>query len=418
MAEPKPDERMPADLRALGQMVAERHADLLAELDLVDDAARAVERAPRRKRASRRAAIFGAAGLAACVAAVVLVFALRRPAAAMTFVAAGTEGAAGVWLDADDRELPLTFSDGSTVLTQPGSRLRVGELSADGAELELERGVIAASVRHREHTRWRFRVGPFSVQVTGTRFDASWDPDTQSLEVSMQDGSVRVSGPRLVERTLVAGQRLRFSLERTATAPATPHETPGAHEAPTAALVPSESTEAASPLLAAPTTPTHEPTGRATPLPRAASWDSLAEQGDYDEGFRAAEREGFDALCRSLPAHSLLELGDTARFARRDDRAEQAYLAVRARYPASNSSARAAFDLGVIARGDARVRWFESYLAEAPNGPLAREALGRLIELRVAAGDRAAARQHAARYLASFSDGPHAGLARELLDRQ
>ncbi len=387
-------DRMPEDLRALGQMVATHNEQELAGLGVVEAAARSLIRVPRRGR--RRSAFVAVGAVVATAAAAAAVFALTRPAPPMTFVAAGSAGAVGEWLHASPSELPLMFSDGSSLLSETGSRLRVGELTPDGAAVELERGTIAVSVRHRERSSWRFRVGPFALLVTGTRFDASWNPETQSIEITVHDGSVRVSGPQLPEQSLVAGQQLWLSLERS----------PAARETPTSSPPPAVADPGAAPNTRAvrPAAPRPDP-----------SWNELAQRGDYEAGLSVAERVGFESLCRSLPAHALLELGDTARFARRDDRAEQAYLAVRERFASSASSARAAFDLGVIARGSERARWFESYLQEAPDGPLTREALGRLIELGVGAGDRAGARRYAERYLRSFPEGPHAGLARELL---
>ncbi len=60
--------------------------------------------------------------------------------------------------------------------------------------------------------------------------------------------------------------------------------------------------------------------------------------------------------------------------------------------------------------GDA-IDWFETYLREEPGGPLAEEALGRILEL--SAPD--AARGAAARYLARYPDGSRAALARSLI---
>jgi hypothetical protein len=66
------------------------------------------------------------------------------------------------------------------------------------------------------------------------------------------------------------------------------------------------------------------------------------------------------------------------------------------------------------AHGEA-ARWFEVYLRERPRGDLAREAAGRLIEARLGARDRPAARAAARAYLARYPDGPHAALARATL---
>src|SRR4029079_116567 len=97
--------------------------------------------------------------------------------------------------------------------------------------------------------------------------------------------------------------------------------------------------------------------------------------------------------------------------------AAQAYRAVRDRFPGSNEAARAAFSLGRIAHDgpgadpSAAARWFATYLAEAPQGSLAEEAAGRLIEARLEAHDRGGARDAAERYLRRYPGGPHAAVA-------
>ena len=116
----------------------------------------------------------------------------------------------------------------------------------------------------------------------------------------------------------------------------------------------------------------------------------------------------------------MLGLGDTARLAGDSARAKQAYLAVRRRHPGSGAASVAALALGRIAFDHdasfaAAARWFETYLAEQPDGSLAREAAGRLVEAREREGDRVAAGAAARHYLSRWPDGPHAEKARSLL---
>jgi hypothetical protein len=79
----------------------------------------------------------------------------------------------------------------------------------------------------------------------------------------------------------------------------------------------------------------------------------------------------------------------------------------------------AAFALGRIAfdqRADfgGATRWFRTYLAEQPEGRLARDALGRLMEARSRVGDAAGAQVEARKYLDRYPSGPHAEMARRL----
>ena len=75
----------------------------------------------------------------------------------------------------------------------------------------------------------------------------------------------------------------------------------------------------------------------------------------------------------------------------------------------------AAYLLGRNAPPAGAVKWFSAYLAEQPNGALAIEASGRLIEANEAAGDVKAARNAAKHYLLRYPDGPHAQLAKRVL---
>jgi transmembrane sensor len=115
----------------------------------------------------------------------------------------------------------------------------------------------------------------------------------------------------------------------------------------------------------------------------------------------------------------VLLLGDTARLSGHAADARRAYAEVRNRFPGSAEAAQAAFALGRLAlRSDedraAAERWFETNLRERPNGPMAGVALGRLLELRLARGDRAGAEAAARDYLRRFPDGPYAPAARKL----
>jgi hypothetical protein len=137
--------------------------------------------------------------------------------------------------------------------------------------------------------------------------------------------------------------------------------------------------------------------------------------GRYNEALAAAERAGFAQEIERASSQDLAALADAARFAARPALARQALLAQRRRFGVRGSSA---FVLGKIAAdqqgavADA-VRWFETYLREDPNGSLAEQALGRILELRK--GDPASARPTAERYLARYPTGAHAALARSLI---
>jgi len=362
----------------------------------------------RRRWTSARAIVLGLAGLAAATAVVVW---WRLP---VTF-RVGPDGPAGRLGDlieaAGTAPVPLRFSEGSSIVVGARGRLRVLAADAGGARLLVERGPADVAIRHRPRrgTRWQLEAGSFRVLVTGTRFHVDFSPERQTLAIDQQEGAILVSGPCLPEPLRVeAGQTARLSCLPVASPPADePASTApapiGTRAAPVAA--PAAAAVAASPPLA--------------PATRVG-WRELIAAGRYAEGLRAAERAGFARACQSAAESELAALADAARFSGRQARAVEALQALRRRYPRSEAAATAAFALGRIAfeQGgsyDAAVRWFSTYAAERPSGPLIGDAVGRLMEARQRAGDRAGARADAERYLGRFPEGPYAGFARAIL---
>lgn len=149
-------------------------------------------------------------------------------------------------------------------------------------------------------------------------------------------------------------------------------------------------------------------------------WVRLARNKRYEEALGAARTVGIAHLCRTSGADRLWLLADAARFAGDAGVSRQALVALRERFPKRGLAARAAFLLGRAAfaaqRGDWGASWFGAYLAEAPGGTLATEAAGRIIEAHVGSGRHEAARAAARAYLSRHPKGPHAALARDLID--
>jgi hypothetical protein len=149
------------------------------------------------------------------------------------------------------------------------------------------------------------------------------------------------------------------------------------------------------------------------------AWRKLALQGKLREAYANADAAGFGPACEGANAADLLLLGDAARLAGRPDRVSEALLRLRRRFPNDPRSAAAAFMLGKVAfeRGGSdhsAANWFATSLREQPNGALAREAAGRLIEAFQRAGDSVGAERAAEDYLRSYPQGPHAALAHSL----
>jgi len=305
--------------------------------------------------------------------------------------------------------LPLRFSDGSVVVFQPGAQARVARLTDNGAELLLDSGRLDLDVKHTGVARWSVAAGPFTVRVTGTRFEAEWSAHDRRLSVQMIEGSVVVEGPSLGRGlALRGGEQLKVEVDSPPVVTRTGPTATSIEHVPAA--------QAAIPDLGTPSAPARTPPPVARPH---SSWFELAESGHYADAVAAAEREGFPLLCRQLDAGSLLALGDAARYASSPERARQAFVSLVKRFPRDQRSHDALFALGRLESedGDPAVAagWFERYLSVARHQPLGEEAVGRLMEIYSRAGDREDVVRVARDYLDHYPDGLRAGLARKTL---
>lgn len=352
----------------------------------------------------------------------------RRPTA-LTFTVDGSGFAVKSWLAApESAPLRVDFSEGTQLRLAPAARAKITEIGAHGASLALEAGELHAEVVHQASSAWRVEAGPFTVNVTGTVFDVNWEPGTEQLTVTVSRGSVSVRDSSTgSEQAVRAPQTLRttaslhrFELSQT-DAPQLPSPSPSA-------LGPQVPASSASTASVAPEAASDAPDASAAPSALAPSkadseaseWRALARRGSLREAFASAEALGFTQTCASASAAELLLLGDGARLSGKPDRAVEALLALRQRYPSDPRRAAAAFALGKVAfdqRGayEQAAAWFSTSLREQPRGPLAREAAGRLIEALRRADDSAGARRAAREYLDTYPEGPHADLARSVL---
>ncbi|MDB4988722.1 MAG: hypothetical protein JWN04_3900 [Myxococcaceae bacterium] len=401
------------DMHALGAKIRAAQDD---EASAQHDLAHARRRFLDTQRAPRpRAGVWwwsGSAALLACAAGLLLWWTPTR--STLTFRVADRPAQVLSWIESEPMaDLPVRFSDGSSLLLRKHARARVEHLSARGATVRLQTGELAVSVVHRTATRWLIEAGPYRVHVIGTRFDVSFRPEDQAFALELHDGSVRLEGPGLAGgRAVVAGQRIELrhgAVEQGGSHPAHTAPSPASVKGPTASALSQDVEQAV--------TSAH---GK-----RAVSvngldngWLSSAQRGDYLAALAAAERVGFSTLLADARVLDLLLLGDCAFYAQRDALARQIYGAVRARAPRTEAAGAAAFNLGRLAFRSAATeadsaRWFRSYLAEQPRGSLRREALGRLLEAEHASGQYEAARATASAYLLRYPNGPHAHIAKQ-----
>ncbi len=366
------------------------------------------------------------------------------------------------WITAPDtRPLPVRFTDGSSVRLAPGARARIHELTPAGALLELERGAAAVHVKHRRETRWTVRAGPFLVRVTGTRFHVGWNPSDRSFELEVFDGEVRVSGPDMPERIVRSGGEVHIApqpemapeppdpiseptpvtatpthpvrrarkaaVEQSAPPPRPPAPAlelalpPKQPDAPREGSVTPEPPDTAASQERSVASESNAPTslpGAHTP-PSEPAWRILIDRGQYAKALSDLDPEEIEQAIWQSDPDDLINLGAAARRLG-DRRAGYIYSVLRSRFAGTDAAADAAFMLARMqfhaGAPQGAVTWLNTYLRERPNGRFAREAAGRLVEAYHQSADQSRAKAAAERYLARYPDGPHAALARSVLE--
>jgi TolA-binding protein len=313
--------------------------------------------------------------------------------------------------------LDLNFSEGSRVVLEPGARGRVARATSHGATMVLEDGRASIDVVHRSDTDWKVLAGPYIVQVAGTSFEVSYNVATQTFELNMHSGVVRVSGPGLSVPGEIRGtQRLQLS-PGGVKAEHAPPISPAAASASAPEENPAETTFEQHPgsvdLLR------HADTSAPSDKKKATeSWSQLGVKAQHRKIVELAESQGIEHSLDSASRPDLFALANAARFSGKQQLAERAYRAVRSRFGSSPEAASAAFFLGRVYESSdpaIAIGWYEQYAAEAPSGAWVAEAAGRRMVLLNAAQGAAAARKAAEDYLQRFATGPYAGFAQKIL---
>lgn len=381
------------------------------------------ESRPRRSRRSRR--LLWAMPLGAVAAAAMVLLVWRKPPLDYE-LSGGHVTSEGDLQASDDRsgEVAMKFSDGSRVTIASRTAARVEGVEAHGARLRVRDGRADLDIIPRPGgaSRWAVHAGPFVVTVKGTRFSVAWSERRGTLEVRLQRGRVEVSGPS-IDGLLVMrpGQILRADIttgvsemSESATASAisiAPIPTP---EAPPHAAV-----------AARPVETEEIPGAPARPLPRASSapsadWPALVRAGAFATVVEDAESLPREAIFEQTPLAAMEALADAARYERKPELSRSALTAIRRRFPRSRSARDAAFHLGRLAEdrpraeGDA-LSFYDAYLAEAPRGSFAAEALARKMSLLARTGRMAEAQKVAREYLQRHPNGEAAPRARALV---
>jgi hypothetical protein len=321
--------------------------------------------------------------------------------------------------------IKLFFNEGSKLVLMPGTRGRLRTVDKEGARVGIEQGTASFQVTQGSNRRWLVEVGPFLVTVKGTVFTVSWDPSSERFELRLRHGRVVVSGPVSGgEIALRAGQRLVVNLARLETLITEEElaeaisESVGA-PASNAMTLPALRPSVVRDKPAGPSTSAAPAPSTVAKIDGERRWADELVSGQWDRILEEVERAGIEATLNKASSEDLFALANAARYRRRTDLARATLLAERRRFPGSPRALDAIFLLGRVEesgeRGMARaIAWYDEYLARAPTGAYAAEALGRKMTLTNELGGPAEARPIAEDYLRRFPRGSYAGSARAL----
>lgn len=327
----------------------------------------------------------------------------------------------GYLREAGSAGIKLFFTEGTEFILMPGTRGRMRTVDSRGARIAIEQGTASFQVTPRPDARWLVDVGPFLVTVKGTVFTVSWDATSERFELRLSHGRVSVSGPVSGgEIALRAGQRVVVDLRKadTVITEQKPEEAwlePGAGMASPATPTKTE----AAPLPA----PAERPALRASVAPARRpdpdhGWSGAVAAGQWDRILAEVERAGIQGTLDKSSSEDLFAIADAARYRRRTGLAREALLAERRRFPGSARALDATFMLGRLeesAQGERKaLHWYDEYLARAPSGTYAAEALGRKMIVTGHLEGSTRAQPIADEYLRRFPSGTYAGAAHAL----
>lgn len=320
--------------------------------------------------------------------------------------------------------MKLVFNEGSTFSLTSKTRGRLRVVNDEGVRVAIDNGTASFQVTPSNHRRWWVEAGPFLVTVKGTVFDVTWEPSNERFELRLRQGSVVVSGPVSGgDLTLRAGQRLLVNLGNSETLIAEERAGDAVVEA-AAAPNPSVVTPSAPQSASALPKPALPPS---MPAPSAVAntegerrWAQELASGHWDRILEEVDRSGVEVALNGASSEDLFALANAARYRRRVDLAREALLAQRRRFPNSPRAIDALYLLGRVeesqGNGMARaIARYDDYLARAPTGSYAAEALGRKMIATKELSGAAQARSIAEEYLRRFPKGSYAGTARALL---
>jgi TolA-binding protein len=315
-----------------------------------------------------------------------------------------------------ESSLEMTFKDGSRIELGAGTRGTITQADQDRVRIILTDGLLSASVKKKTGVSWSFEAGSYTVTVKGTKFRLAWDQEKEVMDLHVEEGKVVVQGQGIEAQgvDVVSGNHLKAD-EKKGKVSVKPCVHKRDEWRDLAPLPPEEGKEAGE---AGDQEPATQLEGALGTLQK--EWKLLIGQGQYAEAMKIARKAGIKKITALLSMQDLWELATAARYAEDADSARKILLAVRSRFKDTHKARIAAFLLGKVAAelqkdpAEATV-WFNVYLKEDPAGPLAAEALGRLVEAYADSGRKQDAAGAAEKYLDKYPDGIFSDTARKVV---
>ncbi|MBN2715991.1 MAG: FecR domain-containing protein [Deltaproteobacteria bacterium] len=373
-----------------------------------------------------------------------------------------------------DNTKVIRFANDSSIKLLENTDAAVKKATNDEVIVQLAAGELFLDVEGKESEHWIVTVGSYRVSVLGTQFYVKWHRQGKLLDVRVVKGTVLVEGQHAgkvgiaVHRDthLRVDTQTGFAVMNMMTSPFYDAETPsllrnegdvrlawndrmGIHEkgAVGALAEPQsnnwESVQSASHRGHGTGLKRHLSAGRRGDHHRHShpgdeldqigdasqdteavesdkDWRGRLAMGDAEGAISAAEAAGFSNMTSEATLAQLWQLMNAARKSGRDDLAEQILLTCRSRFATSRKARLAAFVLGKVnyyGKNDpaSAAQWFHTYLDETPSGPLAEEAMGRLVAIQAECGKTAEAKELAQKYLKQYPNGAFAHTCQELI---
>ncbi len=318
----------------------------------------------------------------------------------------------GAVVATEDTAARITFNEDSTVALSPHTTLRVTTTADAHVVSRLAHGEIDVHVVHQEDTDYRFWAGPYEVLVVGTSFRLTFEPKNERMQLALREGKVRIFDAGRRATDVASGTTVAFEAGRSLSPDvgATPAAEGGATTSSDSSTVAAldDANRAARPEAAR-----GETTSRGAP--ESSSYAAWAASGRFTAIVEDARRVGVDKVLAEKSAGDLQQLAQAANYTGQPDLAKRTWSSMLRRFPGQPAATNANFFLGRLSeqagdRGRA-LGYFNAYLAKAPRGTYAAEALGRKLVL----VDRSAAPALAREYLVRFPHGAYAENARRLV---